>query len=254
MAVADIDPYRARSTAERWNIEDWYPDHKKIINRKDIDIVDLVLPHNLHTPIAVEAAEAEKHIMVEKPVANTLEEVDTMLETAEKARVKLMVSEFWRFCPIHKKVKKAIDKGYIGDIVTIRSEHCNYTEQIEHPHSWALDKKNLAYGVMGSAACHAISFVRMLCGEAESVFAMDSTVGQPELFRFDKEIELNAVTLIRFKNGVMGEVYGSATAKDYFHYKTWIWGTKGTLIVDMVTSELNLYSEVLEDYKMEILY
>lgn len=246
VALADIRKKRAEKMAEKWGVKNWYTDYHRILERDDIDIVDLALPHHLHYQIVCESAESGKHIMVEKPMARNLEEADRMVDIADNAGVKLMVSEFWRYCPIHKKLLSAIEKGYLGEVFMIRSEHCNLGSPgiLEPPkEAWKLDLKKTGSGILLGVSCHPLSLAMMLFGEVDTISAMTTRLAKPEWF--PDNYELSAMALVNFKNGVVGEITSSVQTIGYFHYKTWVFGSKGSIVTDMVTGELKLISRVL---------
>ena len=89
-------------------------DYREALRDAQVEAVDICLPHNLHEPVALAAAQAGKHVLCEKPLAATLEEADRMIETCQKARVVLMVAENERFSPLALKVRLLLDQGVIG--------------------------------------------------------------------------------------------------------------------------------------------
>lgn len=103
-----------------------YTDYHDLLARGDIDAVDICLPHHLHAEAAVAAAKAGKHLLVEKPIAITMEDADRIIEAARRARVKLMVAENHTFTPAHRLAKELVDQGRIGRIFVARTyELCN---------------------------------------------------------------------------------------------------------------------------------
>ena len=99
LAVADVNEERARDLARRWGFSVWHRDYRKILRDSRIDLVSICLPHYMHSKVAVEAAEAGKHILCEKPIANNLDEADAMIKAAKNAGVTLMIAENVRFHP-----------------------------------------------------------------------------------------------------------------------------------------------------------
>ena len=87
----------------------------------EVQIVDLCLPHNLHAPVATQAAKAGKHVFVEKPIANTLEEAARMITAAEENGVVLMVDQTKRYQNRHRRIKELLDGGYIGRPLLVHS-------------------------------------------------------------------------------------------------------------------------------------
>ena len=247
VALAEIREARAKAMAEKWGIENWYTDYRRILDRDDIHIVDLALPHDLHCKIACEAMDAGKHVLVEKPMARDLEEIDRMVQTAREAGVKLMVSEFWRYCPVHRKALTAIQQGYLGEVFMIRSEHCNRGVGVAAPlppdEAWKLDLERAGAGILLSVSCHPLSLAMMLFGEVDSIAAMVTYRGRPNWF--PENYELSAMALINFSNGIIGEITSSVQTTGYHHNQTWIFGSQGNIVMDMVTGDFKLASEIL---------
>src|SRR5262245_2040208 len=88
VAVADVDPERARATAERWELVAHFQDYRDLLAHPDVEAVSVTTWPGAHAEPVIAAAEAGKHIMCEKPIATTLEEADAMVAAAERARVK----------------------------------------------------------------------------------------------------------------------------------------------------------------------
>lgn len=113
VAASEIDPERARQFKERWGCE-VITDYKELFRRDDIDVVSLTLPHWLHCPVGVEAAEAGKHIFVEKPMADSVEECNRMIEAARQNGVKLFTGHTEQFLAPNVKAREMILSGEVG--------------------------------------------------------------------------------------------------------------------------------------------
>ena len=115
--IVDITEAAAEDARARLGFEEASSDWREVINRPDIDVVDICTPNNLHAEIAIQAAKAGKHIMCEKPLARTLEEAEAMCKAANEAGVINMVAFNYRRTPAVALAKKFIDEGRIGDFV-----------------------------------------------------------------------------------------------------------------------------------------
>src|SRR3954469_19801433 len=120
VAAVDVRPELAQAAARRWGAERWYTSAEEALRDPDVKIADLCLPHHLHAPVAIEAANAGKHVFVEKPIANTLEEADAMIAACRENGVLLMVDQTKRYQNRHRKLKELLDAGYIGDLILVR--------------------------------------------------------------------------------------------------------------------------------------
>ena len=123
-------------------------DWRLALERADVDAVDVCLPHDLHEPVVVAAAEAGKHVLVEKPIARDLAEADRMIEAADRAGVTLMVCHDRRFHPLFARIKELLDDGAIGRPLCLRLDH-NQRLQLS-PEHWIFQKTRLGGGAIMS--------------------------------------------------------------------------------------------------------
>lgn len=115
VAVADMNADRAREVANVCGAKSHYGDWRGLVERDDIDAVSVVTPEGAHRDPVIEAANAGKHVLVEKPIATTLDDADAMIRAAERNDVKLMVGHILRFTPGYVQIKQAIDDGSLGE-------------------------------------------------------------------------------------------------------------------------------------------
>jgi predicted dehydrogenase len=113
VAVADVDKGRADAFAEKWDCQA-YGDYAEALKRDDVHIVTIALPHHLHERATIDACSAGKHVFIEKPMADTVEECDRMIAAAEKAGVQLFVAHTQRYFASTIKAKEIIQSGEIG--------------------------------------------------------------------------------------------------------------------------------------------
>jgi predicted dehydrogenase len=120
VAVCDTNKGRARDKASEWGVEKVYTDYAQVLNDKDVDVVELLTPHHLHCSMTVQAAEAGKHVSVQKPMALTAAEADKMIAAANKAGVRLRVYETFVYYAPAIRAKQMIEAGEIGEVRAIR--------------------------------------------------------------------------------------------------------------------------------------
>jgi len=125
VAICDLNATRAREVAERYQVQHVYTDYRDLIARDDIAAVSIATPDFAHREIAVAAAQAGKHILVEKPLATTVEDADAILQAAAKARVKLMVDFQNRVSPPFVAARSALRNGDLGDLKYIYARLSN---------------------------------------------------------------------------------------------------------------------------------
>jgi phthalate 4,5-cis-dihydrodiol dehydrogenase len=113
VAASEVDEARGQQFAGRWGC-DVVSDYRDLLARDDVQIVALTLPHFLHCPVAIEAAQAGKHIIIEKPMADTVEECDRMIEAARRHGVKLFTAHTEEFMAPNVKARELIEGGAVG--------------------------------------------------------------------------------------------------------------------------------------------
>ena len=165
-----------------------------------VDAVDICLPHNLHAAVAVEAAQAGKHVLCEKPIAATLEQADHMIEAAGRAGVVLMIAENVRFSPLLRKVRDLLQLGVIGQPALIQvTRQCYLRRSFLEERPWFLSAQAAAGGIMMSGGVHDFETMRMLVGEVESVYALRARQRFLEM-----EGDDTSTALVRFRDGAVG--------------------------------------------------
>jgi UDP-N-acetyl-2-amino-2-deoxyglucuronate dehydrogenase len=227
IAVADENEQKGRSLAERANVV-WYKDYKEMLQREDIDVVNILTPSGLHSEIAIEAARTGKHIICEKPIDTTLEKAREMVEQCRNANVKLSVISQHRFDPSTVQVKDAINDGKFGSMVLgqaavnwYRSQE--YYDSGEWRGTWKLD----GGGALMNQSIHTIDLMQHLMGPVESVFAHTATLAHERI-----EVEDTAVATVKFKNGALGTIVGTTSAYPGLSARLELFGTTGTAIID----------------------
>jgi UDP-N-acetylglucosamine 3-dehydrogenase len=119
VGICDTDRNRAISLANSYNTTPFF-DHKELL-KKELDAVSVVVPTTLHYSVAMDIIDSGTHLLVEKPIADTLENADKMIHAARDSNVKLMVGHIERFNPAVAKLKEIVDSGMLGKIVSISS-------------------------------------------------------------------------------------------------------------------------------------
>lgn len=150
----------------------WFNDYKELIDKSEIDAVIVLLPHHLHAPAAIYAAEHGLNVLVEKPMARSTEECDAMIAAAEKNGVSLVVCHDRRYNDEWKAVKKLVDSGIIGKPVYYRLEH----NQNYAPGGWFRSKEMLGGGAIMSCLTHQIDALRWIGGEVKDLVCMSEVL------------------------------------------------------------------------------
>jgi len=179
-AICDNNEAKAREFAETWGYDSVETDYRKLLQRKDIDLIDICVPNNLHKEISLAAAAAGKMILCEKPLALNVAEGQEMVAAVEKAGVPNMVSFNYRRVPAVTLAKKLVDDGRLGRIFHYRSVFLqDWTISADLPQGgdalWRLDVKAAGSGVTGDLLAHCIDTAMWLNGPIQNVTAMTET-------------------------------------------------------------------------------
>jgi predicted dehydrogenase len=177
IAVCDTNKSHARNKAREWGVEKIYTDYQQVLEDKEVDVVELLTPHHLHCPMTIQAAQAGKHISVQKPMALSAAEADEMITAANKAGVTLRVYETFVYYAPAVRAKEMIDAGEIGDIRAVRMHVNSGTADTSWnvPLSawlWRFNEKQCGGGpLVFDHGYHLFSLGYYLGGPVEKVFA-----------------------------------------------------------------------------------
>jgi predicted dehydrogenase len=174
--ICGRDREAASAAARHYGWEEVETDWRRVVARKDIDIIDISTPGNLHHPIAVAAAAAGKHIICEKPLANSLAEAREMVRAVEKAGVKHMIMHNYRKIPAVAFARQLIEDGRLGEIYHYHGSYLqDWIVDPKFPLVWRLNKKVAGLGALGDIGAHIIDLARYLNGEITFVAARMTT-------------------------------------------------------------------------------
>lgn len=205
---------KAKAFADKWGYESVETDWRKLLERKDIDVVDICVPNNLHAEIANAAAAAGKMILCEKPLAMNGPEGAKMVQAVEKAKVANMVWYNYRRVPAVTFAKRLIDDGKLGRIFHYRANFLqDWTISPELPQGgtglWRLDVGAAGSGVTGDLLAHCIDTAIWLNGNIANVNAMTETFVKERKHNLTGKVEKVGIDdacafLCRFANGSLG--------------------------------------------------
>lgn len=225
VALASRSITSAEAARDECGSGDAYDDWRKVIDL-DVDAVDICSPNAFHVDQAVAAAEAGKHVLVEKPMACTLDESNDMLEAANDSAIVMHVAHNLRYVPTLVAARDNV--GRVGNIVSVRAAFGHSGPRGWAPDAtWFFEKKLSGGGALIDLGIHAIDFVRFVTGlEARHVNAM--------LFG-NESVEDAAQITMRFETGAIGSIHASWVARPAPDFALTIFGTDGTLHLDART-------------------
>ena len=215
----------AEAFAERWGFESVETDWRRLVERKDIDAIDICTPNDSHREIAVAAAAAGKAILCEKPLARTAAEGAEMVAAVERAKVPNIVFYNYRRVPAVTLAKQLIDEGRLGKVFHYRAVFLqDWTISAQLPQGgtglWRLDKAVAGSGVTGDLLAHCIDTAIWLNGGIESVTAMTETFIKERMHNLTGRIERVSIDdacafLARFANGSLGTFESTRYARGH---------------------------------------
>jgi len=199
-----------------------YENYDEIAHNPEIDAVYIALPNGMHAEYSIRAAKAGKHVLCEKPMANTVKECEDMIEACRKADRKLMIAYRLQYEPNTLQTIAALRRGYVGKILEL---DCAFGFDIK-PGEWRLNKKLAGGGPLYDVGIYSVNASRYLTGEEPvSVQGYTSVVSPGERFQ---EVEENVAWTMRFPSGALASCitsYGS----NYTGNQARIIGKTGTL-------------------------
>jgi len=216
----------ATTLAEQTGAE-WSTDCLAAVRRDDVDVVCVCTPSGAHAELAVAAAEAGKHLVVEKPLDVTLERVDRILDAAERNGVKLTCIFPLRFMEGARQAKEAVEQGRLGKVVLAdayikwyRSQE--YYDSSDWKGTWALD----GGGALMNQGIHNVDLLNTLAGPVESLVARIDTLAHR------METEDAAAAVLRFANGALGVIEGSTGCWPGDSGRVELHGDRGTIALE----------------------
>jgi len=235
---------KLKAFADSWGFESYETDWRKLIERKDIDQIDICTPNATHKEIVLAAAAAGKNIICEKPLAMNVAEADAMVAAVEKAGVANLVCFNYRRVPAVSLAKQVVDEGRIGRPFHYRATYLqDWTISADVPQGgaalWRLDIKTAGSCVTGDLLAHSIDTAEWLNGPIQSVVAKTETfikqrmhqdTGKVEPVKIDDACMFLAV----FANGSMGTFESTRYARGRKNYNTFeLNGEAGSLYFDL---------------------
>lgn len=241
---------KVEEAARKYGWEEFDTDWRRVVERKDIDVVDICTPGDSHHPIALAAAEAGKIVFCEKPLANTLPEAEEMYRAVRKAKVLHMICHNYRKVPAVVLAKQLIESGRLGQIYHFRGTYLqDWIVDPSFPLVWRLDKKKAGSGALGDIASHSLDLARFLVGEIQEVCGtLQTFIKERPLPNNSKKmgkvtVDDASLALIRFRNGAVGSVEASRFATGRKNYNRFeINGSNGSVAFDLERlNELEVY-------------
>lgn len=207
--LAGRDATRVADAADKLGWASTETDWRRVLERDDVDLVDVCTPGDTHAEIAIAALEAGKHVLCEKPLANTVAEAEAMADAAAKAAargVRSMVGFTYRRVPAIGLARQLVADGRLGDIRHVRAQYLqDWIADPTAPMSWRLEKDKAGSGALGDIGAHIVDLTQHITGQR-----LTGVSAQLETFVTERPLSAEAGSL----SGVAGEGTGTVTVDD----------------------------------------
>jgi predicted dehydrogenase len=208
-ALCGRDHGGVTEAAGRLGWESVETDWKALVARDDVDLVDVCTPGDTHAEIAIAALEAGKHVLCEKPLANSVEEAEAMVEAADAAAARgarSMVGFTYRRVPAIALARRLVEEGRIGEIRHVRAQYLqDWIVDPEAPLSWRLQKERAGSGALGDIGAHIVDLTQYVTGDR-----ITAVTGRLETFVKERPLPVEHVGL----SGTGGPERGRVTVDD----------------------------------------
>ncbi len=246
VAAASPNRQHVGAFAAKFKIPRAFTDYRQLLALPEIDLVVVGVPNDLHCQIALDAAAAGKHIVMEKPLCLNLAEADRMIAACKKAKVKLMYAEELCFAPKYVRLKQLLDSGALGEPTLLKQ-----SEKHSGPHAahfWDVNRSG--GGVTMDMGCHAIEFFRWMLDrpKIKSVYSQMSTRVHGAKTSGDDDV----ILILEFENGTVGLAEASWTKLGGMDDRAEAYGSKGVAYADLLRgNSIETYSTQGYDYAVE---
>lgn len=230
-AVCDINPAVLTDLAMRFRVPAM-PEYERLLARADVDAVLISVPHILHAPLAIQAAQTGKHVLLEKPLGLHLQDATRIVEACHEAGVRLTVNFSFRYRLAIELARQLIHDGVLGEICGMQIRLLQfkgasywaggYTARAAG--DWRASKEKAGGGILINTVCHAIDYLRYCTGlEVTRTFSEYGTFTSPV------EVEDVIVVTSQYDNGAVGSITASSCWRATPSDEVCIWGTHGAL-------------------------
>ncbi|NCO36343.1 MAG: hypothetical protein AUJ92_09165 [Armatimonadetes bacterium CG2_30_59_28] len=245
VAICSRRESSARGKADEAGLEcSIYTDYRQLLDDPSVDIVVICTPSNLHAQETILAAKANKHLLIEKPVALNLRDLKKMSEAVDEASVKTVVGFVLHWNPLFDTIKALIADGAIGKIHYAEVDYYHGIGPWYGQFAWNIKKEGGGSSLL-SAGCHALDGLRYFVQQEATEVASFSTKSCCQDFQ-PYEYDSTSVTIIKFANGSVGKVASLIDCKMPYVFNIMLCGSEGTIRNNQIHSTKK-YPGLLKD-------
>jgi predicted dehydrogenase len=230
--VYDVNVKVARDMARRFSAK-LYGSYEEVLGDRAVDAVLLSTPHHVHRSMSIDAAAAGKHVMVEKPLATTLEDAEAMIDACARAGVALTVNYSFRYLPQIERARQLVRDGVLGDITGIQICAHQFKDRgywagarSNSPDDWRSSREKCGGGLLIMTVCHNVDYMYYITGlKATRVYSEWGTLASPG------DVEDIISVSSRWGDKAVGTVSASSIMRGMDCGDEYIWGTNGTIML-----------------------
>jgi UDP-N-acetyl-2-amino-2-deoxyglucuronate dehydrogenase len=213
--------------AATFGIPEAYADYRSLIDSPNVDVVVVLVPTGLHQEVALYAARAKKHVIIEKPLEINLERADRIIRECQANNVKLGVIFQMRFGAVAKCLKKAVEDGALGKVFLADAfDKSSRTAAYYNSAAWRGTRELEGGGCLMTQSIHIVDLLQYVVGPVKSV------VGKVATMKHDIEVEDTAIALVKFHSGAMGVIESTSSIVPALKSNLQIHGERGTIVAN----------------------
>jgi UDP-N-acetylglucosamine 3-dehydrogenase len=232
LGICDTDEEILARMKKEFNVPLAVKDYRKLLEEKEIRMVSIATPDFVHTRQALDAMEAGKDILCEKPMTASVEEAKEIITAVRRTGRRFMVGQVCRYAPGFILAKKMVVDGKVGELFLVESEYAHSYAKSPGVGNWRKDPRREPF--LGGG-CHAVDLLRWIAGDAKEVFAYSN-----HKCLTDWPVDDCTVALYKFPENVIGKVMVSIGCIRPYTMRTVLYGTKGTIICDNTSPQIYL--------------
>jgi UDP-N-acetyl-2-amino-2-deoxyglucuronate dehydrogenase len=227
VAICDAAPDRLEKNRQQFNVRAT-ASYAEILSNPDVDVVNICTPSGTHADLAVQALQAGKHVIVEKPPDVTVEAVDRLIQAQRKSGKKVMVIFQARFEPVYREMRKTIQEGRLGDLVGLHgtTNWWRAESYFDSPGKWKGTWKLDGGGSLANQGVHTLDMLQWLGGPVVEVY------GKFGCFAHNIETEDKTVATLTFATGALGTLTTTTAAYPGLDRTILVHGSRGSIVVE----------------------
>ena len=227
--IADPDAEARERQAKKYGVGHTVADYREMLERSDLDAVDIAVPHHLHCPMTLDGLSAGLHVICEKPIGLDLDEADRMIEAAARSKGRLLVKQYQRCAEHHVTAKEIIDSGEIGDVYLMTGLYVTQQLSAENdPDNWRGTWDKAGGGILIDGGVHLVDLMQFVLGRAAAVSATAKRLVADHPHKAD---DTTSVT-IDYERGAIGSIVCANCDTSLLAHLTTekgFYGTRGSL-------------------------